>query len=219
MPAGGTLTLAARLERDGARRWVRVEVRDTGTGMDDATQQRLFEPFFSTRAEGAGLGLATIRAILERAGGDIAVNSALGHGTAVALRFPLAERADERVSDAPVTRPVGRAILVVDDDAFMRRAMARVLRLEGFDVLEAEDGVGALEALGSGYPVGLVVTDVVMPRLGGIDLARRVHAERGLPVLLASGYNELPPGEVPFPFLAKPFDPEVLITRVREMLG
>lgn len=220
MPDGGTLTIAARVERDGVRRWVRVEVRDTGIGMDDATQQRLFEPFFSTRPEGAGLGLATIRAILERLGGDIAVSSALGHGTAVALRFPLAERVDEPTRVVAPPRPVGRAILVVDDDAFMRRAMARVLRLEGFDVLEAEDGVGALEALGSGYPVGVVVTDVVMPRLGGLDLARRVSAERGLPVLLASGYNELPPGEsLPFPFLAKPFDPEVLIARVRELLG
>jgi PAS domain S-box-containing protein len=238
MPGGGRLAIEAtnvdRQEPDAApgtgARWVRVAVRDSGLGMSPEVQAHLFEPFFTTKepGKGTGLGLATVYGIVQQAGGEVRVRSETGKGTSFEVLFPRFDGpADAAAAPAPRerTRGAGR-VLVVEDEPLVRALAVRVLRAAGYEVLEAGDAEQALALAGDrgGPPVDLLVTDVVMPRCSGPELAHRLRAARpALPVLFASGYmdraqdleRELGPRTA---FIPKPFTPDQLARAARELL-
>jgi two-component system cell cycle sensor histidine kinase/response regulator CckA len=210
-----------------------VRVIDTGRGMDEATRARAFEPFFTTKqiGKGSGLGLASAYGAMKQSGGHIRVESPPGQGATFTLYFlpappaPPAPR-EGTPSTASADLPRGsETILLVEDEGVVRALVGQVLRMSGYTVLEADDGTQALEILGrhSG-PLDLLVSDVLMPKLNGPELARRV-TERcpGLRVLFLSGYPEselvdldlLHAGQ---PLLTKPFTPADLARKVREVL-
>jgi CheY-like chemotaxis protein len=208
-----------------------VAVSDSGVGMDAATQAHLFEPFFTTKekGKGTGLGLATVYGIVKQSGGDIWVYSELGRGTTFKIYFPaVKERVEPRDvrAAAPEAAPQGLGtILLVEDEEAVRKLAASVLRKSGYAVLEAPSGPDALEvASRHAGKIHLLVTDVVMPRMSGRELAKRlVEARPGLPVLFVSGYTTdaivqngvLDPG---VSFLQKPFTSADLIRRAQELL-
>jgi CheY-like chemotaxis protein len=228
--------------------WVRLAVSDTGVGMDEATQARVFEPFFTTKArgKGTGLGLATVYGIVTQAGGVVRAASAPGAGSTFTLYLPRADVAARAaqaarrltpphlaaVADAPTgVAPAGGApaggetVLLVEDEHAVRAIARAALTRRGYRVLAAGDAAEALAlADAAAEPIHLLLTDVVMPGMGGRELAERMVAERpGLRVLFMSGYTE---DEVlhrgvsadAMAFLPKPFTPEALAARVREVL-
>jgi two-component system cell cycle sensor histidine kinase/response regulator CckA len=240
MPTGGQLTLETQnvtLDEDYTRThlgilpgdYVMLAVSDNGIGMDADILERLFEPFFTTKevGQGTGLGLAMVYGIVRQAGGSVAVYSEPGAGSTFKVYLPRVTEEPLEAKAAVVTAAPGgsETILVVEDDVMVRTLVLRTLRGAGYDVLEACDGVQALEVLRRrGHPVALTLTDVVMPRLGGRELADRLVAESLCHrVLFVSGYTKnsivhngvLENGVA---FLQKPFTPSGLLTRVREML-
>ncbi|MCM2333414.1 MAG: ATP-binding protein, partial [Anaeromyxobacteraceae bacterium] len=241
MPGGGSLrleTATVRLAQDlgGARQgvaagtWVRLRVVDTGTGLSEAAARHLFEPFFTTKekGKGTGLGLATCYGIVKQMGGHIWLHSEAGQGTTVEIHLPFAEgRLERPAAEAePVRAPPGggERVLVVEDEPQVRALAARALAERGYQVLTAGDGDAALALLAREAPVDLVLTDVVMPHMGGVDLAARLRERTPPPaVLFMSGYvdrgslgrNALPEDA---PFLHKPFTPAALANKVREVL-
>jgi CheY-like chemotaxis protein len=230
MPDGGTLDIrtlrGSPRAAAGGESWVGLEVGDSGTGMDAATQARLFEPFFSTKgARGTGLGLASVRAITTEFGGTVEVDSALGRGTRFTLWFPArpdAATADTSTVPPPRVRRV--TILLAEDDPAVRRVMASTLRGAGHEVLDAGSVDAAIDiARRARGTIALLCTDAVMPG-GGlrplVDAFRELFP--GAPVLVCSGYlsPDLPtPGELDAAFLAKPFAPDALIAKVHELLA
>jgi CheY-like chemotaxis protein len=242
MPCGGRLlvaTSATELNRPPAADeegftpgpYVLLEVRDTGAGMDDATQARLFEPFFTTKEEGrgSGLGLSSVYGIVRQSGGWIAVESAPGAGTAFLIYFPACEGSvlvPESPHPASPSPRSHETILLVEDEPEVRAFASAVLRSEGYRVLEAGDGFSAL-ALAEEHagPIHLLLTDVVMPRMPGSTLAANLRQLRpDARVLFMSGY----PGDVvavrgalsgPVSFLSKPFTPEQLTGALRAALA
>ncbi|MBX9698390.1 MAG: response regulator, partial [Acetobacteraceae bacterium] len=212
MPEGGRLRIGLgravvlRREGEGADavppgRYVVLEVSDTGRGIPPEVVPRLFEPFFTTRPErgGTGLGLATVQGIVAQSGGHIAVHSVVGEGTRFRIHFPRAEAAPELVPPSPVapaegarsaadssTRPApsAGALLLVDDEAPLRRLSARILERAGYAVRVADSAESALELLeGEAEPPLALVSDVAMPGMDGLTLARRLRARwPGLPV-------------------------------------
>ncbi len=213
-----------RLAPGDRRRFVRVAVADNGPGMDEATRARALEPFFSTKDRRAGLGLAAVYGVVTQCGGFVEIDSAPGVGTRVDLYLP----ADDGVRPEARTRP-GPAtfarVLLVEDLAEARALVARALREAGFEVFEAEDGAEALEVAREIGPVDLVVSDVSMPRVNGLELARRLSADQPeVRYLFTSGY----PGEdlvrdaslrAPVGFLAKPYLMDELVRRATDLLG
>jgi two-component system cell cycle sensor histidine kinase/response regulator CckA len=173
----------------GPGNWVCVEVRDTGVGMTPATLLRVFEPFFSTKDKGHGLGLASCLGIVSSHGGALLVESEPGRGSHFSVLLPAAERA---VSEPPVPRLRARErpcrVLVVDDEAVVRSLLRRSLERRGYTVTEAQDGHSALRAIAEAQP-DLMLLDMTMPDLDGAEVLRRVRAE-GLefPVVIASGH-------------------------------
>jgi PAS domain S-box-containing protein len=237
MPHGGRLSLetaCVSVSADahlplGAGPYVRVAVSDTGHGIAEEVLQHLFEPFFTTKQQGkgTGLGLATCYGIVQQCGGHIAVESAPAAGARFDVYLPRVDAAPHEITTAE-TGPLPRGtetILLVEDEAPVRAVALRALRAQGYRVLEASDGAEALElAARHAAQIDLLVADVVMPRMGGIELARRLRAERPrLRVLHVSGYVEpalreeasVPPHSS---FLHKPFPPETLVRKVREIL-
>jgi two-component system, cell cycle sensor histidine kinase and response regulator CckA len=237
MPDGGRL--AIRTENvdvtDGgdvpAGPYVRIEVTDTGTGMDAPTLARVFEPFFTTkeRGKGTGLGLASVYGIVRQSGGHIAVTSTPGVGTSFRIHLP---RVDAPVDAAPAPRvvsvpPAGsETVLVAEDEQMVRVLIRKVLEQAGYTVLLASGGAEALQlAARHAGPIQILVTDVVMPGMNGRELARRLLELRpDTKVLYLSGYADdaverhgvLDPGTA---FMQKPFSPGALANRVREVLG
>lgn len=209
---------------------VRVTVTDTGCGMDESTRQRVFEPFFTTKeaGKGTGMGLATIHGIVKQSGGHIEVESAPGQGTRFIIYLPRSEEllATSNVEGAVPHEPGGtETILVAEDEPFVRSLVCRILRARGYQVLEAVDGAQARELCRRHRrPIHLLLTDVVMPALNGIELARELTASnRELKVLFMSGYTDselLAAAEREWsrPLLQKPFTSTVLTQRVRETL-
>lgn len=238
MPEGGRLTIAtgnttrtaSALDELAAAAgdYVTFTVRDTGTGISDDVKERMFEPFFTTKpmGKGTGLGLATCYGIIKQASGTIAVDSILGHGTELRVSLPrvvaLPDTFDDDIDDI-VVAPRRRTILVAEDEPLVRAMTVRTLTDLGHEVLVAADGQEALEvAAGCASPVDLVVTDLVMPRLGGLELAARLR-ERWPEVLIlfVSGFDEraldaeLPPDSS---LMAKPLRPVALARRVQDVL-
>jgi len=236
MPLGGTVTIGTGLADLGEGdpelppgRYVELTVRDTGTGMSPEVAARVFDPFFTTKppGQGAGLGLTTVYRTVADAGGAISVDSAPGAGTAMRIYLPAATVPAPRSAD---TAPAGDAaagretILVVDDEPAVRTVAARILRGDGYTVLEAAGGEEAL-LLASAHDVSLLLTDTVMPRMSGAALADRVHQLKpGLPVVYMSGYDaeilrREGTGDGDQAFLAKPFTAAAMLALVRATLG
>jgi len=241
MPTGGSIGIVTRnaiLDEAFARehrglepgRYVALSVTDTGSGMDSATRERIFEPFFTTKAQGkgTGLGLSTVWGIVRQSGGYVEAESEVGRGTTFTLYLPwVTGQADETRPEpvAPSTVRGSETVLLVEDDEQVRGFVRDVLYRHGYQVLEAQNGGEAfLIAEQHGKPVHLLLTDVVLPRMSGRDLAARIR--RTLPalrVLFVSGYNEdsvvdqgvLDSG---VPFLSKPIAPDDLLRKVRAVL-
>ena len=239
MPNGGRLSIETRnvrLDLEQVRgatlppgRYVELTVSDTGAGMDSATKARIFEPFFTTKpsGKGTGLGLATVHAIVTKNSGLIQVVTKLGEGTTFRVHFPR-HGARASVSGQHVMsfeQRCAETVLVVEDDDLVRRSVRAILRRSGYTVLEARSGGDALvvaERHAGG--VHVLVTDVVMPNMGGRELAERLMATRpNLKVLFMSGYTsdealrqEILDAEVPF--IQKPFTPDALARKIREIL-
>ncbi len=205
------------------QRFVRLSVGDNGPGMDEATRARALEPFFSTRDDRAGLGLATVYGVVTQCGGFVEIESTPGVGTRVDLYLPAA---DDLPEEAVERRGVARSarVLLVEDLAEARALVARALREAGFEVFEAEDGAAALEVAREVGPVDVVVSDVSMPRVNGPQLAARLSADQpGTRYLFTSGYpSEYVVRDVavdaPTAFLAKPYLMDELVRRVTELL-
>src|SRR5579862_1812601 len=234
MPHGGVLSLrtmnvlfdAAQSAVIGvpAGRYVLLSVSDTGTGMDAETRARIFEPFFTTkeRSKGTGLGLAIVYGIVNQCGGAIEVDTAPGAGATFNLYLPVCENCASEIQQPLPAKPKpanGKRVLVVEDEEAVRRYAARVLANEGYAVVEAGDGVEALDRCQTEASVDLVVTDVVMPRMGGRILVERLRAIRpDLPVVFMSGYAEDPIGLPSALFLEKPFGADAMATVVAKAL-
>ncbi len=207
--------------------YVMLAVSDDGEGIAPAHLERIFEPFFTTKPEGqgTGLGLATCWGLVEQAGGALNVYSEVGAGTTFRVYLP---QADRRVARRAVKRSTdfegyGEAVLVVEDQAEVRRLMVRILREKGFRVLEASSGADALLlAEDIGDRLELLVTDVVMPRVSGLELARKLRQRfPELRVLLVSGFTPRSLGEAGGDdafTLDKPFTPLQLVSAVRTAL-
>jgi PAS domain S-box-containing protein len=243
MPNGGTLTLRTRPivlnQRQAGEPALRpgvyalLEVTDTGVGMDEATRVRVFEPFFTTkdRVGGTGLGLAMVYGIVRQAAGDVSVISELGQGTTFRIFLPelpaAALSAVEPVVAGSDVLPRGNeTILVVEDQPQIKELSCRMLREQGYDVLGTTDARQALEICARhDGPIHLLVTDMVMPRMGGAELAQAARPLRPeMKVLYMSGHTDssaVHDGTRAdrVPFLQKPFTPRELGSRVREALG
>jgi PAS domain S-box-containing protein len=209
--------------------YVMLAVSDTGHGMDEETRSRIFEPFFTTKgnSEGTGLGLSTVYGIVKQSGGHVWVYSEPGQGTTMKVYFP-------RVMDAAVAQetriPVktvggSETVLVVEDDSPIRKLVREILERNGYEVLAACDGEDAIRVCGAHEgTIHLLLTDVVMPRMSGAELSRRLsELGREMKTLFMSGYTDnaivhhgvLDPGK---PLLQKPFTPTALLRKVREVL-
>jgi two-component system, cell cycle sensor histidine kinase and response regulator CckA len=243
MPGGGRLvisTATARLgEGDRARfpgvgpgPHVLLRVRDTGAGMAPEVRERALDPFFTTKGGkgGTGLGLASVQGVVARCGGGVALESEQGEGTTVVLCFPVTEAVPERAAERPpadLGASGGETVLLVEDDPAVRRVMERILTRAGYVVLTAETAEDALSiAFGRTHDDGvdLLLTDLILPRATGFELIQSLRARKpALKVLVMSGYlgDRIPDErirELELPFLSKPFTPETLVARVREIL-
>jgi len=240
MPDGGKLTIETdNVELDEAHahrhpesapgRYVMLAVSDTGVGMDEETRSRIFEPFFTTKGpgEGTGLGLATVYGIVKQSNGNIGVYSEPGRGTTFKIYLPRVEgRAETVAVEQPGSWLGGsETILLVEDNDTVRRLFCEILRSRGYTVLEARNGADALEFTQRYHgPIDLLVTDVVMPEMGGCELARRLRDARPrMKVLYMSGYaadsivhrGVLEEGAA---FLPKPMKADTVRRKVREVL-
>lgn len=245
MPEGGSITVSlAReqlAERDlpgaglAAGAYARISVRDTGQGMDEATQQRAFEPFFTTKpfGTGSGLGLSMVYGLARQAGGHADISTAPGAGTTVSLVLPLSASAGLSGTEpdgmqTALAMGSGELILLVEDEAAVAEAVALQIRDLGFTVLTAESPADALE-LARGVPeIRAVLSDVVMPgQMNGLALVQQIRQERpDIGIALMSGYADYgapvegpgqPPGTAGFPLLAKPFDMATLSGTLRKI--
>jgi PAS domain S-box-containing protein len=241
MPDGGRLTIETsnvELDREYVAQhavvepgsYVMLTVSDTGTGMDEATQSRIFEPFFTTKGQGrgTGLGLATVYGVVKQSGGYIWVYSELGHGTTFKVYLPLVQDEAEKASEEKTISgpaPGTETILFVEDEESVRELVGEYLQARGYRIIEASDGLQAIDlAEKHKGAIQLLITDVVMPRLSGRELATRLAAKRpGLKVLYISGYTDdsifrhgvLEGGMA---FLQKPFNLKSIAQKVREVL-
>jgi PAS domain S-box-containing protein len=240
MPGGGVIGLETGLEtlvpaepyswvRPG--KYVSLRVTDTGRGMDQETLARMFDPFFTTKtpSEGTGLGLAMVYGLVKQHEGFVLAQSAPGTGTTVSVYFPLAPRLGQAAPAAPAVANTagggGETILLVEDEDALRRAGQRILERLGYVVITAPNGQRGLEVLEEkGDSIDLVITDLVMPRVGGrafYDAA--IQRRKNLRFLFTSGYAPSGPGqETPLPdvpFIQKPWTFEELKRKVREVLG
>jgi CheY-like chemotaxis protein len=242
MPAGGKLSIAvvdsqldalqARSHSIPAGRYVLMTISDTGVGMTSEVRSHIFEPFFSTKkvGQGSGLGLFMTYGIINHHGGHMEVDSQDGRGSRFSIFLPSFERKDSEAVVSSLTSwetlPTGReTVLVSDDDPSMRNAASNTLKILGYQVLQATDGLSALAVINShrGAPIDLLVTDVVMPQLDGVQLARQLRESNpDIKLLLISGFADSVDSEnvleLGAKFLEKPFLPHSLAVKVREIL-
>ena len=235
MPQGGRLRLSTTREvllaplcgtpdTVPAGRWTVLEVADTGQGIAPEALPRIFEPFFTTRIDqgGTGLGLATVHGIVRQSGGFMVVDSAPGQGTRFRILLPRVEGEAEAPAAPPAAAalaPPAGPVLLVEDEAPLRRLAERALRRAGHDVAVAEDAETALELIEAGLVPGQLVSDVAMPGMDGVALAQALRLRfPALPVLLVSGYAqsavEAAPDAAGIRFLAKPYSPAGLVEAV-----
>ncbi len=238
MPGGGQLVIAAARDRvvDAAQHpaglaegdYVRLSLQDSGVGMDEATLRRVLEPFFTTKpaGKGSGLGLSMAHGVAAQSGGGLAIRSAVGQGTVVTVWLPRADgeplKAPTKAAPAaavpavPAARP-GRYILLVDDDAEVAEVAQQCLTDEGFEVARCASGAAALALIDSGAPIDLLIADLAMPGMNGVQLAALARRRRpDLPILLATGFSE--PADIEYKVLEKPFKAAQLLAAVTELL-
>ncbi len=222
MPDGGSLTLATAHVADEDGEWIRISLADTGEGMPEEVLGRAFEPFFTTKpvGKGTGLGLSQIHGFAAQSGGRAEIVSARGEGTTVSIFLPRTEKPPAAApKEAAAALPSERmTVLLVEDNDHVREFAAELLEELGHRVLAADGGEAALHLLGK-EKVDLLFSDVVMPGLSGIELARAARESvPSLPVLLASGYSdEITEGAgADFGFVRKPYDAEQLGEALRE---
>jgi CheY-like chemotaxis protein len=230
MPTGGRLVLSAEV-RDAEEglppgRYLRLTVSDTGVGMDEATLARAVEPFFSTKGvgKGTGLGLSMVHGLAAQSGGLFQLRSELGVGTTAVLWLPVAagELPRDRPAEAAApSAPRSAVVLLVDDEPLVRLSTAEGLRELGYEVREVGTAAEALEALRLGLDPDAIITDHMMPGMSGAQLAAELRTLRpGLPVLMITGYANLPPEQTRgLRVLAKPFRQADLATALAEMLA
>lgn len=240
LPNGGTIKIETsnislketddRHKAQPAGSYVQLEFTDNGTGMDEQTRVRIFEPFFTTKeaGKGTGLGLATVYGIVKQSNGFIWVDSEIGKGTKFRIHFPRVDQSPAVVKKENImTIPRGKeTILLVEDEEQVRRAAVEVLNGLGYQVFEAGNGNQAIQ-LAQIYtqPIHLLLSDVVMPRMNGKELAEKMkvlHPETK--VLFMSGYTDdiiAHHGvlEENISFIGKPFSPSMLAVKIREVLG
>ena len=220
MPRGGTVTISVGPAEDPAQ--VRLSIADEGVGMGPDVLAHIWDPFFTTKAEGrgTGLGLSTVHGIVLQSGGTIAVDSQRGQGTTVTILLPAVSTEVAPVAPAEPVLPVGgtERILVADDHAEVRHLVGEILGQAGYHVEEAEDH-GSLEGDPRIETTDLVLTDVMMPGINGPELAERLRLRRaGLRVLFMTGHAVQPDG-IPGPVLTKPFSHAELLAAVRQALA
>lgn len=242
MPKGGVLTIGTSNVELGAQeikgftdlkpgRYVSLTVTDTGTGMTTETKRRLFEPFFTTKpsGEGTGLGLSMVYGIVKQHGGEVSFYSELGLGSTFRVFWPATDQA--RDTSATVSTPLisyqgSETILLVEDDESVRKLVRQMLLLRGYKVLETTRSSEAVDLAGKhSGPIDLLLTDVIMPQMGGHEIAAQVAALRpGIRVVFMSGYPGDPTVndhklEPPASFLQKPFEMGTLWQILRQVLG
>jgi PAS domain S-box-containing protein len=217
MPDGGTLSISVDKEQVGAEEnlregsYLRVQVSDTGSGMDAAVLKRAVEPFFSTKplGKGTGLGLSMVHGLAVQLGGLLELSSEVGKGTTATLWLPIATKSLPVKEPALLQVTPGRpaTILVVDDDPLIAMSAVDMLEDLGHTVIEANSAQRALEILEVGQAVDLMMTDQAMPGMTGVELAEIVRRKRpNMPVLLATGYADLPTAQKSnLPRLSKPY--------------
>jgi CheY-like chemotaxis protein len=235
MPNGGKLVIETAnvdLEEQTGERLgmkacpcVMLAVSDNGIGMDPETRSRLFEPFFTTKepGKGSGLGLSTVYGAVKQAQGQVTVYSQPGCGTIFEVYLP---RVEGPVMKRPPARPAmgSETILLVDDEEGVRKLCRAVLQANGYHVLEADSGDSALAAYEkNAHKVDMLLTDVMMRQMNGFDLGRALGQRTpGLKVLYMSGYRDnaggTEAGQAPAAFLHKPFTPDALLAKIREVL-
>jgi signal transduction histidine kinase/ActR/RegA family two-component response regulator len=239
MPKGGKLVFstanvelneaeAAAYRGAKAGRYVRMSVADTGCGMDRDTAKRIFEPFFTTKGagHGTGLGLAIVAGITKHLAGYVQVESEVNQGSAFHIYLPAmvahiqATPAPELISQA---LSGSECVLVVEDEDTVRTLIRETLTMLGYTVLEATNGIEALKTFEENQSrIEMVLTDMVMPKLGGLELIHKLRERRGdLKVLLLSGYTDRMTdiARSKVPFLDKPFTPDILASRLRQVLS
>ncbi len=243
MPEGGTLTFTTANESIGLARnvhdqeflirpgeYVALTVADSGTGMDSTTERKIFEPFFTTKGlgKGTGLGLATVYGIVKQTGGYINVETELGKGTSFRILLPRAHGTLDPEPDTACehdSATVSATILIAEDERPVRDAVERMLRESGYTVLSAVNGSEAGEIWDSNADrIDLLITDLVMPEVGGLDLAAYCKRRRpDLPVIFMSGFTEAASAKAEMfskaeAFLEKPFHRETFLEKVRQVL-
>ena len=226
MPEGGRITIttrnAPRPDGDG----VLLSIADTGEGIPAETLERVFEPFFTTKpaGKGTGLGLSQIHGYAIQSGGTATIRSERGAGAIVELWLPRTSKQPTRhvLADARITIPKGLRVLLVEDSEHVRYFARQLLADLGCDVIEASNGLEALEQI-EGREVDLVFSDIVMPVMNGFELATRLRAARNsVPVLLASGYSSkqfIPKDQREFPILRKPYKLETLAGSINQLVA
>jgi CheY-like chemotaxis protein len=245
MPEGGELSIAVDAVRLGSERrgepeglaagtYLRVVVIDSGHGMDRETLARAIDPFFTTkgRGKGTGLGLSTIHGLAVQLNGTLHLASEPGRGTRAELWLPASGGAAPASVPPPLARTETRpkagptqasraTILVVDDDALVAMSTVGMLEDLGHDVIETHSGAKAVAVLRDAQRVDLMITDFSMPGMTGLQLARAARQLRPeLPILLATGYAELPSGEtIAFPRLGKPYKQSQLAAEIAKLLS
>ncbi|HEY4184351.1 MAG TPA: ATP-binding protein [Polyangia bacterium] len=240
MPGGGTLSISARRVDDitppglAAGTYIRLAVRDSGAGMDEATRQRAFEPFFTTKSSGSGLGLATVHGIVTQSGGAIRVDSRVGLGSEFELFLPYvpgaARSSPSAVPDVPrrtparvTSAPTRETVLLVEDNGQVRAATCRILQAGGYTVIECGGLDEALERWrAAGGRIDLVLTDVIMPNGNGPALIRALREQGPVRVIFMSGYLDealRDPLLAEAAFLAKPFTKAELMAKLVEVLA
>jgi CheY-like chemotaxis protein len=241
MPDGGTLTIETQnvyLDEEHASQHIAIEpgpyvkmtVTDTGAGMDEHTQEHLFEPFFTTKGlgKGTGLGLSTVHGIVKQSGGDIIIHSELGHGSTFEVYLPCVDETVQKpkwVGDDKDESSGTETILLVEDEEIVRNLVREILMSNGYHVMEAASGEAALTMIdGCSDPIHMLLTDVVMPKMSGNMLKERVVEVRPeIKVLFMSGYTD---GSISLnghlesdtAFIEKPFTPDILARKIREVL-
>jgi CheY-like chemotaxis protein len=232
MPEGGRLSVSldqldgkkSGLELSGA--FLRLQVTDTGTGMDSQTLKSAIEPFFSTKelGKGTGLGLSMVHGLAVQLGGALQLKSELGKGTTAELWLPISAapiKEVQHMEPEQASAPQASVILVVDDDALINMSTVDMIEDLGHTVLEAYSGKEALEILQSGKQIDALVTDYAMPGMTGVELATKAREiNPNLPILLATGYADLPSGTTTdLPRLSKPYQQTELANQIGKLLS
>ena len=233
MPEGGVLTVASTNDYESGR--VALRFTDNGTGMDDHVKARIFDPFFTTKPEGqgTGLGLSTVYGIVKQSGGQITVSSKPGQGTTFLIYLPRVKQLGAELQPpcaqtgshlVPNTMQQGaETILLVEDESDLREIFSHLLRINGYHVLVADDGESAISTAKTyGQTIDLLLTDVVMPRMGGFEVAQVIRDVRpSIKVIYMTGYSEKVVADQPGrdeALLEKPISTDTLLRKIRELL-